>query len=203
MEFIANIITNNVIKTSRFIKVSSSLDEVNLNLPTLIIGWENVKNMFPEQDILNEKINDKISWTFSKRERRYRYEKDLDNFVNKVVSELNEKITYSFFNYILASDERKLNFIQFINEGDCSIYHNSRFIYIYNSKHDLIIGISIKDLNYIGIDIDDFINMLNKNDKNIVVNNLNNIDEESFFLIKDNIKIIPYLNYLQKKDIYK
>jgi hypothetical protein len=89
-----------------------------------------------------------------------------------------------------------------VNNGGCSIYYNSRFIYIYNKYDKITIGVSINDILYIGLDVKDFILSLNKECNNLICNDLKNIDENSYFLIKDNIKCVAYLNYLKNNDIY-
>lgn len=201
--YIGNIITKNKINVSAFFNVSTDIDSVDTNIPTLIIGWSEVKKLFPEQNILNNKITDNISWAFSKREKRYKYEIDLNNFIEYVVSKINDSTNYKFFNYILSTEEKRIGFINYVNNGGNSIYHNSRFVYIYNPKDKNTIGVSLKDISYIGIEISTFIQSLNKNNNNILCDNLKFIDNESFPLIKDNVKVIAYLNYLKNADIYK
>lgn len=202
MRYIGNIITNSSIEISKFFNVVSDLKNIDISIPTLIIGWDNVKKLYPEQNILNNKINENISWTFSKREKRYQYEKDLKNFIESVVKEINDKINYHFFNYLLASETRRKNFIDYIKNGESSIYYNSRFLYVYNANDSITIGVSLKDLFYIGINPKFLIDIFNENNV-IICNNIKDIGDDSFFLVKDNIKIIAYLNYLKNKDIYK
>ena len=52
-------------------------------------------------------------------------------------------------------------------------------------------------LNYIGIEPQFFIKKISSNPETIICSNLQCIDQDSYFLIKDNTKIIAYLNYLQ------
>lgn len=203
MEYIANIVTKNKIEVSSFFNVTSSFTDIDINIPTLIVGWNDVKQLFPKQDILNPKINENITWTFSKREKRYQYEKDLTFFIDKVVRGIDNKIKYRFFNYALSPQNRRDNFIEYVQTGDCSIYYNTRFLYVYNIKDKITIGISLVDLSYIGINIKDFILTLNKYNNNIICENLKCITSDSYSLIKDNTKIIAYLNYLRNSDIYK
>ena len=202
MLYLANIVTNLSIKVSAFFNVTDDYNSVNNNLPTLIIGWKNVKNLFPNQDILCSKINDNTYWTFSKREKRYQFEKDLQLFIDGIITNLNKNIKYQFFNYLLASESKRSDFVNYTNNGNCSIYFNSRFLYVYNSVNNITIGISLKDLNYIGVNIKKFINSLNINNNNIICENLNCLDTESFSLIKNNVKVVAYLNYLKNHDIY-
>jgi hypothetical protein len=203
MGYIANIVTKSKLETSAFFNVTSDFNTIDTSIPTLIIGWSEVKEIFPNQNILNTKIDDTISWTFSKREKRFQYEKDVDAFINKVVSALNDKIKYRFFNFLLATQDKRASFISYVQTGNCSIYYNSRFLYVYNINDSFTIGISLTDLEYIGINTADFIRTLTLNNNNIICDNLKCVDSNSFNLIKDNTKIIAYLNYLRNSDIYK
>jgi hypothetical protein len=53
MQYIANIITTERLDISSFFNISSTIDSVDLSLPTLIIGWGKVKELYPEQNILD------------------------------------------------------------------------------------------------------------------------------------------------------
>lgn len=203
MKYIANIITKGKLEISSYFNIVSNMDNIDITLPTLIVGWKETKCMFPEQNILENRINDNMFWTFSKREKRYQYEKDLETFINLVVSNLNKEINYRFFNFILSSQTKRDNFINYVNSGNCSIYYNSRIVYIYNNIDKITIGVSLIDINYIGINSKDFLKLLNKNNNNLLIDNINFIDTYSLSLIKDNIKIVPFLNYLKNTDIYK
>ena len=106
MKYLANIISKSKIEVSSFFKVTDNILDVDLTIPTLIIGWSEVKILYPDQDILNKQINEKIRWTFSKREKRYQYEEDITNFINEIAENLDKTVNYRFFNYILATQSR-------------------------------------------------------------------------------------------------
>ena len=203
MKYIANIVTKNKIEISEFFNVIADLESADISLPTLIIGWDEVKRYFPEQDILEKQITPTISWTFSKREKRYQYEKDVSVFVERVIKQLDKIVNYHFFNYLLSTDKKKNDFYEYINKGGNSIYYNSRFVYIYNPINKTTLGVSLQDLKYIGIDIQIFLKEINKNNNNNIADSLKFITQSSFPLIKDNTKVLPYLNYLKNFDIYK
>lgn len=203
MRYIGNIITKGRLEMGAFFNITSDFNSVDTNIPTLIIGWSEVKELFPNQNILENRITDNISWTFSKREKRHQFEKDIINFINNTIKRVNDTVKYSFFNFILASHDRRNRFISYVQSGNCSLYYNSRFLYVYNIKDSYTIGISLTDLEYIGINTEAFIQSLMVNNNNLICNNLKCIDYNSYNLIKDNTKIIPYLNYLRNSDIYK
>jgi hypothetical protein len=202
MGYIGNIVTKSKLEVSSFFNVTPDFHSIDTSIPTLIVGWSEVKQLFPNQDILNSKISDNIYWTFSKREKRYKYEQDITDFTTKVVNELNNKVKYCFFNYVLSTEDKRVRFINYVKSGNCSIYYNTRFLYVFNSVDLKIIGVSLADLSYIGIDIEEFISSLVVNG-NIICDNLKCVDHASYNLIKDNTKIIAYLNYLRNYDIYK
>lgn len=203
MKYIANIVTKHKVDAIDFFNVTSDFSSVDTTLPTLIVGWKEVKELFPEQDILESDITSNICWTFSKKEKRYKFEKDLVAFIEKAIKTIDTKVNYRFFNYILASQEKRNAFVSYLHKGGCSIYHNSRFLYIYNPKQQMTLGVSLQDLRYVGIKIPKFISLLNVLDNNIITDNINFLSQESLILIKDNIKAVPYLNYLKNFDIYK
>jgi hypothetical protein len=202
MGYIGNIVTKSKLEVSSFFNVTPDFHGIDTSIPTLIVGWNEVKELFPNQDILNQKISDNIHWTFSKREKRYKYEQDIVDFTTKVVNDLNDKVKYCFFNYALSSEEKRKRFVNYVKAGNCSIYYNTRFLYVFNGNDFKIIGLSLVDLTYIGVNIEDFISSLAVKG-NIICDNLKCIDYASYNLIKDNTKIIAYLNYLRNNDIYK
>ena len=172
MGYIGNIITKGKLEISSYFNVTSDFNNIDINIPTLIVGWGEVKALFPDQNILESQITNNISWTFSKREKRHQFEKDIVNFTSSAIKKVNENVKYSFFNFILASQDKRKRFISYVQAGNCSLYYNSRFLYVYNIKDSHTIGISLTDLEYIGINTEDFIRILTKNNNNIICDNL-------------------------------
>ena len=202
MKYIGNIVTKNKVDVSEFFLVTDDITNIDNTNPTLIVGWNLVKEYYPNQDILHSSISENITWTFSKREKRYRYEIDIVDFVQKCTEKLLTNINYKFFNYLTASPEKRKSFIQFVNRGNCYIYHNSRFAYIYSPNSKMTIGISLVDLKYVGIKIKSFLSMLNVEGNNSIINNLDFLSEESLSIIKGNVKVAAYLHYLKNPTIY-
>ena len=63
-------------------------NDIDKTVPTLIVGWKEVKKLFPTQDILISYIDDNTTWTFSKREKRFQYEKDIKLFIDNIIKKL-------------------------------------------------------------------------------------------------------------------
>ena len=202
MKYIGNIVTKNKIEISEFFLVTDNINSIDNRVPTIIVGWSLVKELFPEQDILIPNIKENLVWTFSKREKRYKHEQDIEEFIKRCCENMIEAVNYKFFNYLVASPEKRKSFVHFINRGDCYMYHNAKFLYIYSPSSKVTIGLSLVDLKYVGIKIKSFISMMNIEGNNYIVNNLNFLSQESFALIKDNVKVAAYLYYLKNSTIY-
>ena len=202
MKHIANIVTTYKLDVSEFFNVVKDYNDIDKTVPTLIVGWKEVKKLFPSQDILISYIDDNTTWTFSKREKRFQYEKDIKLFIDNIIKNLNNNVNYKFFNYILYSKKKQETFIEYVKKGNCSLYHNSRFLYIYNHIDKVTLGVSLNDLKFININVGKFIKELVSNNNNIICDSLKYFDTQSLSLIKDNIKVLPYLNYLKNLDIY-
>lgn len=203
MKYIANIVSKTSQDVSSFFNVVKDIEDIVQGLPTLIIGWELTKSFFPDQDILESKVTDNIYWTFSKREKRYRYEQELEKFIARILVELKTSVHYIFFNYMISPPQKRESFHLYLDRGDNYIYLNSRFIYIYNKRDEITFGVSLCDIRYIGIDEDSFISSLNRMGNNHIVKDMSFIDEKSLPFIKDNVKAVAYLSYLKFSDIYE
>jgi hypothetical protein len=200
MKYIANIITKSKIDVGEYINVTNTLDEVNLQIPTLIIGWENVKRFYPQVDILNKKITDTIFWTYSNREKRQEYEPDLNKFIRDLFVNLGITVKYTFFNVLTSKLKRIKDFIKYI-QSDLPkvIYVTNKNVYIYNGEQ--ITGFSISDLEYYGIKKEKVINLLKRNINNRLFFNDNFLTWKIKKTIGDNDKIIPFL-YSLKYDLF-
>ena len=110
MKYIANIITKSRLDVSDYINVTKDMTNVDLSIPTLIVGWSNVKEIYPNADILNKRITDTVSWTYSNREKRQEYEPDLSKFIKNSFDRLDTMVKYTFFN-VLTTKLSKASFL--------------------------------------------------------------------------------------------
>lgn len=198
MKYIANIITKNKIDVSEYINVAKDITEVDLRLPTLIIGWDNVKNIYPNANILDKKISENIFWTYSNREKRQEYEPDLAKFVKNVFDNLENNVKYIFFNVLTSRLKKIKGLITYVNSPFKKIiYVTEKNIYVYDYK--LVIGISLSDLEYYGLNRDRILKYLTKNPYNTLFYDNSFLSWKLKRVIGDNHKVIPYL-YSLKQD---
>lgn len=191
--YIANIVTNRKISFDKLIRKTSSFKKVDLAYPTLIIGWNNVKSLYPKQSILDKRIDNKLFWTFDKNERKNEYEKDIKFFLKFVINDIESTIIYKFVNILtckFSTYKRLINFIKNNNEKTIWIENNS-FIYIYFNK--FVVGISLSDLEYANVDSNKVIELIKENTYNHVFTDLSSISYSLINIIGNNKQIIPYL----------
>ena len=93
---IANIVSKTKKNVSQDFNVVDSMDKIIHGIPTLIIGFKYVCDLYPDFDVLEKKVVDNIYWTCQKNEKRDKFEEDLEWFINKVYSELTADISYIF-----------------------------------------------------------------------------------------------------------
>lgn len=76
--------------------VYDSLEEVNPELPTLIVGWENVKRFYDVDriDPLERYFDEDIFWTFAEEEERKYHELDKVHFLEHCYGKLIEGVEY-------------------------------------------------------------------------------------------------------------
>ena len=195
--YIGNIISNSKSLTIDLIK-NINVSNFNKNedqVPTLIIGWNNVKKFYPDVNILNKKISDNLFWTFSKREKRSEYEKDVFLFYKYVFYCVNKSIKYVYFDILTSSLSKIKSFIKLIKSDDINIaYLNNDILYFLYKKN--VIGISLKETRYLNIDDSKIIKFL-KNNNIKIIDECTFLNSDTFNFIKDNNIIIPYLYNLK------
>jgi hypothetical protein len=200
MKYIANIITKSKLDVSDYINVVNDIDGVDLQIPTLIVGWSKVKEFYPDADILVKQINETVCWTYSNREKRQEYEPDLAKFIKNVFENLESRIKYTFFNVLTSKLSKVKGLINYINSPITKfIYISDKSIYIYDNKQ--VIGVSLSDLEYYGIHREKILDFIKRNPKNRLILNDNFLSWKLKRIIGDNGKIIPYL-YSLRYDIF-
>lgn len=196
MRYIGRIITSGKIEgVSEFIEVTqdtSSIVNNDTKIPTLVVGFKFAKEICGDINILKKKIGKNLYWTFSKRERRVDFEKDMIEFENNVKLFTEKYATYEFIDMISgsSSDIGEL-FITICESCKKIIYKTNKMLYAYVPLKRKIYGISLDETRY-----------LSMSDENI----LSHFNSEAYFVpadYKPNDRIfenealkIPFLYYL-------
>lgn len=200
MKYIANIITKSRLDVSDYINVTKDITNVDLSIPTLIVGWSNVKEIYPNADILNKRITDTVSWTYSNREKRQEYEPDLSKFIKNSFDRLDTMVKYTFFNVLTTRLSKLKNLIKYMDSAnDKVVYITDKHIYVYDGKQ--VFGISLSDLEFCGIKKEKIVKIVERNNKNRIIFNDSFLNWKMKKNIGDNGKIVPFL-YALKYDIF-
>lgn len=160
--------------------------------PFIIVGLEEAKKAAPNFSILNKVLDIDVFWTFGKTERRTEHERDLENFYKYVLDRSLKDIKYYYINILNLKYNKIKKLIEIINSSEKKyIYTSNDMIYIYYNKN-IIIGISIRILKYININIKKVFKLLYKNKNNIIYNTDSFLTKEMKRVISNKKYVIPY-----------
>lgn len=128
----------------------------DVDVPTLVLGWNFIKANFPKQRISQKKIRNNLNWTFSGIEDKGQMETDLKHFLSKS------------FKDFLPSNYKAYDKI--INEEACNLlresardsrvfcyFGNNDSFYVYNSTSGVHVGINLETIDYVGESKNDFL----------------------------------------------
>lgn len=151
--------------------------------PTLIVGWENTKELYPNASILNKEIKENLYWTFSPHEKRGIFETDLKSFIEKINKDLYSNIQIVNIDpilYNIKTVETLMARLERFSNSFGYLYLN-KFYFFYENK---IYHIDLNLLEFIGFDIETLKTFFN--------GNFNMIDKVEYDVEE---KYIPYLYY--------
>ena len=190
---------NKNIDTLDFVDVTENIGSIDNFIPTLIIGKKKAEDIYGKENIkvLDKKITDNVSWTFDKVERRNEYERDLKAFNDSLIKTIKRNIKYEFFNIYIEPISRIKKLISFIKSPKIKyIYIFNNHIYMY--YNNIVYGISLSDIEYLGINKNRILKLLNSNSSNIIIENNDFLSKKMKQTIKDDKILVPYLYFLTK-----
>ena len=199
--YIGNIITSSKIEDDNF-KVCRKLETIDDSLPTLIVGWEKTKEIYGDKvSILHKKIDDKTQWTFTTKERKVDYDKDIESFMSNCYSNIGKDINYVYID-VMHDTKKKIKKIikKIYSLKNPKVYnHLNRMIYIYGDN--IVFGVDIEILSYIGINYNKVLTKLSK------IPNCLFIDEKIFNIyrgminkINGKVRLIPYIYEIENRN---
>lgn len=197
-------------------------EELYFDVPTLVIGWNNVKDKFPKQNIMDKQISKNLFWTYSKSENSKDFFKEAEDFFSESVKKWMPKNFKTFDTYL-----NKEGLEDFINQNlDPSkkvfIYFYDGALYLNNDGNNFIVNIkslSISDdklkttiteifnrLDIVSFSYQNFYHYVNIDS----LKQINAIDSirwvkfgvetlDSYFNIIPNFKIQKYIPFLMSK----
>lgn len=158
------------------VKVVKDESECKLNVPKLIVGLDKAKQYAIshnfEFDILNRFYPNGDMWTFKKNEKREYYEEDILAFQEYIKNTISKNIIYNYiniFNLSITSIKKLYNIVinnQYNRDINYILIDNDMLYYPLNNNK--VIGISLQQLKYVGIDKDKIIDRIKQNKSNYI-----------------------------------
>ena len=184
----------------KYIEVVEFTDDIRITneIPTLIVSKKLAEKLYGKENVkvLNKTICENIFWTYSKMENRLQFENEIKNFRDNVTKSLFEKIHYVNFSIFIESLHRIKDFIMFLNNSTKKyifLENDQLYIYASNNKVNSIVGLSLLDCEYIGIDKKKILTKINSNKNNILFTRKHIIDYNLKQITNEKKYIIPYL----------
>jgi hypothetical protein len=185
--------------TLQFIELHRIDDYVkDINTPTLLIGKKELMDRGNELSVLNRQIDTNLFWTYTKMEKRNIHEEDIKTFYDLVFKKLCKNIKYSnisIYTMRYTLFKKMVNILLDDNIYKC-IYIQKNHVYVYYS--DKIIGFSIDEIKYIGIDINKVMTLLTKTKNCDIITNNNFIKNEVKNYLINKEYLTPYLYFIEK-----
>jgi hypothetical protein len=150
---LGNIVSKDEIKVSEIFKVVKSINDVDKSLPTLIVGFDLISELYPDFNILDFRVDKNTYWTFKRNEKRDKFEEDLTNFTRIVYTSFFKGVKYIHIDFLLYKPRQLKKILRKILSGEKIIsvqYKNNVFIYFEN----LIFGLDLEMLRYLRVDVD-------------------------------------------------
>ena len=176
MKFIANILTDKKFTGNELYNVVNSKELLIHDIPTLVVGWEFTKSLYPDVDITDWAIDDKI-----------------EKFKNIAINSVISSVKYKFIN-ILADKQSAKEFISKVDaESGITSYYYNGIVYVYIPSEGVVYGISLRDIDYVGNNPKTFLSQLNgkENVKSVTTDGV--ISPETKFAFNGNNYVMPYI----------
>ena len=145
------------------LEFSSSGVDVSLNnidkdfkkddFPTIIVGWENVKRLFPKQRISQKKISDDVFWVYGMNEEKSTTISDTKKIVKTILSNW---LPDTYITYDSVLNGKLSSFLEnnFKKPYKLYLYFSGKTMYLYNEEDcKKTIGVSLESMKYSGTDI--------------------------------------------------
>lgn len=198
--YLGRIITKSKnLKTLDFICKKDEYSE-DYSLPTLVIGKENAKKVFGDSlSFIDRSPDEMLSWTFMKTENRQNFETDLENFNKKIINRIKADFEYYSFDLLCTKYSIVKRLIKVLKGSQSKFFYiTDKQIYIYpNNGRKTVIGISLQEIEYLGIKPEKVIVYLKKFPNSVFIEDENFLNHETKNYFSNISIFIPYLYFLK------
>lgn len=194
MKFIANILTDKPFKDNDLYNVVSDKNNLMDGIPTLVVGWEYTKKLYPEASILNWEVGNNVYWTYGNREKRNKYEENIVKFRQLALTKFIKSVKYKFYSLLTTTDEEKEYILNLIGKDSGSfIYMNYDMVYIFDAENNVVIGFSLRDIDYMGKERKGIFSKIYRNQNNNIIDIKDSLTWDTKNALRNCNYVIPYL----------
>lgn len=165
-KYIGNIITGySKDKFPSFFNITKKYEERLPNIPTIIVGLEEARANIDGFLIIKKRYND-VWWTYRKTERKYEFDKDIEEFYSYCFKKFLSDVRYFYLNlpkYRYTDVKRIYNWIKEKELKLCFLTRDSNFIFIYDVEKNTVFGLSLTLCEYIGVERKKVVNLIKTN----------------------------------------
>lgn len=193
--YLGNIVSETPIRENKLFNITNNLTNIDREIPTLIIGWDFSKRIFngsTKLSILDKKIDKNTNWTFTKKEKRVDFEKDMSFFMKDTIKSIENRVKYQYINVLTTNYSEIKKIIKKLTSQDINYIYINKNSFVYAYLGDIIIGLDLNFIDFLSIDRKKIYRLLYSN-KNEVFFNDDFLSIEVRENIDNNQKIIPYL----------
>lgn len=136
MKFIGNIVSEKEIIVNNRFNLVKSYDDIISELPTLVVGYELISELNPDFNILKNKINDKLFWSFGKNENRDKFNRTMVEFIYYSFNLAVKDVNFIYVDPIHFSPNKLNKISKKISElkNPIGVIKDDRVIYIYGEN---------------------------------------------------------------------
>lgn len=198
--YLGNIVSEEKYNNNILFNNISNIDEIDKSVPTLIIGWDFTKHILSGKklNILNKKINNNVSWTFTKREKRIEYEKDLNFFIKNALKKAKKELKYKYINILTTNLSEIKNIIKKLTSNEVFYIYINKTSFVYLYVNNTVLGFDMNMIDFICVDRKKIYKILFSNGNKVIFSD-EFLSKEIKENIENNYKIIPYLYAIENE----
>ena len=152
-----------------FVDVTDKPVEGDSTTPTIVVGKSLAESVYGRENvhIIDRRIADNVYWTYSKTEKRSEFEAGMARFESHILKSLRRSVRYGFFSIFRSTYTERKQVVRALCHGKTgrAVYVTGNSLYIY-SGGDSVMGISLDELSYVGINRDKVVGRLRSNRNN-------------------------------------
>ncbi len=199
-KYIGNIITGySKDKFPSFFNITKKYGDRLPNIPTIIVGLEEARANIQDFLIIKKQYGD-IWWTYKKTERKYEFDKDIEEFYDFCFRKFLSDVKYFYLNlpkYRYNDVKRIYGWLKSNELKLCFLTRDSNFIFIYDIGKNTVFGLSLTLCEYIGVERKKVVRLIKTNRNNRFVYDTGFISSDVRNIITNNTHyILPLASVL-------